>query len=543
MATNGSFDLPSSPPCPDQVFTRAALIALRDSGGLRPECHYRSVGPTIGTAGNTSATTIEQHAVSANVLSEEAKVFTSFNAVLGWEGSYDIDAGTAGTIYRLRDEWNNLAEDEDPNAPTVHTQVPWHRGGPDFGGNNFDTASLPGWATAVGTLTDNDIAGSTVNLTGMTTFVTGQFRRNRISNGSTVTVVSDQTTFIQNTIRNSFVNCQSGTQFGFLNNDLQAASLVTVDAATTGHVAISDNVMDNSYRLSVLGYVNTTPASLGSISGNRMVGKATGVDDLRISGPAEVRVYANDLLGGSLFINGSGTTFIDNCTLNNLNVVKDTASSGPLEIMSTQMADTSMTIGAANAGSTNSFTGCEVRNGSFTFNGPTLGGALNAFIGVDMNNLIMTVAATATAGIAINNGRYNGGTITQNRTAGDSSLHLLDCSMLGIGCSVTDNGTSDPSDPVAVYSSELIDSDIVFGDMGVRNPQPAPAVERVSLTASLISVSGLAASTAISRGRMLGANLNNAGFAVDLFTLDGLNKTMGANQAQRAGSVAFDNWT
>lgn len=542
MSTSGSFSPPGES-CPDQVFTRAALIALRDAGQLQVNCHYRSVGPTIGTAGNTSNTIIEQHAVTASVLSEDAKVSApAFNTVLAWDGSYDIDAGAVGTLYRLRDEWNNLAEDEDANAPTVHTQVPWHRGSENFSGNNFDTVQLPGWDTAVGILTDNDIAGSTVDLTGMTAFAGGQFRRNRISNSSSVTIVSNQTTVIHNTLEGGNVNCQSGTQFGLISNHIGSGCELTVDAATTGRVAVSESTLSNTYKLSVLGYTNPNMTTGCIISGNTMVGKATGVDDLRCSGPADILVSACSLSGGSVFVNGSGATEIANSELSSFNLAKDTASSGTLVIRASSLLGVTMTLGPANA-SVNHIERCEIQGGNFNLLGPLAGDNNNAFLDSEMNSLNVSVAATATAGVAINGGHYNRGSIAQNRTAGDSSLHLVDCSTLGIGCVITDNGTTDPVEPVSLYGCELTESAVLFNDMSARDPQPSPAVNRVGMTGSTLTVSGLPGSTAIDRGRMLGASLTNAGFAISLFTLDGMTKTLGATQTNRAGSVAFDNYS
>lgn len=160
ISTNGSFTPPSDPPCV-QTADRAALLALRAANGLDPQCHYRIPGPTIGTAGNTSPTTIELHAVTTGALGLEAKVFTTF-ANEAWQGLYDVDLGAAGTITMLADNKGNVLEDSRTDAPVIHTQWPWHN--TNFVRNHI-VAGANGNFTGLGALTTQIMDGNDFNNT------------------------------------------------------------------------------------------------------------------------------------------------------------------------------------------------------------------------------------------------------------------------------------------------------------------------------------------------------------------------------------------
>lgn len=537
MSTSGSFTPAGTPPCPAPM-TRAALLALRTAGTLRTECHYIITdGPVIGTAGNTSPTTIELHAVSGAELALEARVHTTF-AASAWDGLYDIDAGAAGTITQLEDDWNNRAVDEDPGAPTVHTQVPWHRGSATFSGNSFDTAVLPGWATAVGELTDNDIQGSTVDLTGMTAFVTGVFRRNQVRQGSSVTIVSNQTTVLQNNMFNAIVNCQSGAQFGLLNNNIQSG-VITVDNTTTGRVAVSECTISDSYRISVVGYTGPNPGCI--IGGNTLATQSAGAYDLRCGGSATLNFTGNTVKAGAIDLNGSGVTEVNNNTFAGSNITKAAGSVAPLHFTRNQFTNAVLSMSATNAAVDNLVDQSTFRGGVLDLRGPVAGGGRNDFVATTVLALQVLVAATATAGLRFDGGVYNKGAVNQNRTAGTLSTVLNDCTTLGITCVITDNGTVDPGQPVNLNRVTLVDSPVTIGSLAAARTAP-DVVTQVDMNDSLLFVSGLPGTSQVRAGRMLDANLTTA-FEVTSFTLDGLVKTASASQNHRHGSPAFDNWT
>lgn len=538
MSTSGSFTPAGTAPCPAPM-TRAALLALRTAGSLRTECHYTVTdGPVIGTAGNTSATTIELHATSATELALEARVHTTF-AASAWDGLYDIDAGAAGSIFQLTDDWNNFAEDEDPSAPTVHTQVPWHRGGVNFSGNRFDTAVLTGWDTAATVLTDNTIKGSTVDLTGFTGAVSA-FRRNAIRDGSVIRVASNQGTVLQNDLGAAFVSCLSGQQFGFLNNQMRNGH-VEVDATTTGHVAVNSSVIggdSGGYRVVITGFTGTDCL----LNGNRLFGVNTLTQELLISGPADtVTLTNNSISAGDIRLNGSGDTDIEGNTIAGSNITKAAGSSGPLNFTRNQFTNAVLSIGAANAAVDNLVDQCTIRGGVLDLRGPVAGGGRNDFTHTTILDLVATVAATATAGLKMDNGVYNKGLVNQNRTAGTQSTVLNDCTMFGIACVVNDNGTVDPGQPVNLNRVQLTDSTVTINNLAAGRTAP-DVVSQVDMMASLLFVSGMPLASTVRYGRMLDASLTTA-FEVTSFTLDGMVKTAGASQNHRHGSPAFDNWT
>jgi hypothetical protein len=515
--------------------TRAALLALRTAGTLRTECHYIITdGPVIGTTGNTSATEIEMHAVSATELAIEAKVHTTF-AASAWDALYDIDAGTSGTIFRLTDDWNNFAEDEDPNSPTVHTQVPWHKGSATFSGNRFDTVIMPGWSAAGGTLNDNTLKGCTVDLTGVTS---GQFRRNAVSDGSVWTISTPAVTVVQNTATNAVVNCQGSGALSVQDNAMTSGSL-TVDAASTVAVTFDNNVVGGTsggYRVLVQGKTG----SAVTVSGNRLFGKSLDATrDLLCAGTGSIVVTDNSVNATIVQLNGSGTSAVQGNTLTGGIFDKVSGSSGGLNVQQSQCNASNLTIGAANA-SANDVTRCSVRGGTFTLNGPLAGGN-NAFDGSSLEALSVTVAATATAGVWLDGGTYRKGSITQNRTAGTGALKLIDCTTLGAGSSVTDNGTVNPAGfTVELQRVSLTDTAVNIGNLDAARSL-APLLAYVDALHSTVNLTGLP-SGFVGDGRMLFSTLTNAGFELHTFTMDGATKTLTASTSGKAASVAFDNF-
>ena len=86
--------------CPAPM-TRAALIALRDAGGLSKDCDYVITDHVQGRL--VAGTTIHLQAVDASTLSENVSVKTTYDNI-AWSGIYDIDAGL---VSYLHDNRNN----------------------------------------------------------------------------------------------------------------------------------------------------------------------------------------------------------------------------------------------------------------------------------------------------------------------------------------------------------------------------------------------------------------------------------------------------
>lgn len=304
MSTSGSFNPPDVPACAyEPRMTRAQALAHRAAGTLDPNCVVVITdGPVIGTAGNTSPTEIELNPVSATDLGMSARVHTTFDPSSAWEALYDIDTGAAGTITRMTDGWNNTAQDSDPDAPTVHTQVPWHKSSATFRDNFFDHATLPGWSAAGGVIRDNVIQESTVNLTGKTA---GTFNQNQITGSLFVSNVP--TAFITGNQLTTATVQHLGTgagSFSFAFNVMLTGN-VSVDAATTSQVTINNNVIGGSaggFRVAVNGKTN----ELAIISGNRLFNQSLATADLIVSGTGEFGLTNSEISGSSLTFNTPG---------------------------------------------------------------------------------------------------------------------------------------------------------------------------------------------------------------------------------------------
>lgn len=94
--------VPSGNSCPAPM-TRVALIALRNANGLSKDCDYVITDHVQGRL--VSGTTIHLQAVSANELSENVQVNTTYDNE-AWRGIYDIDRAL---VLELQDNRNNIA--------------------------------------------------------------------------------------------------------------------------------------------------------------------------------------------------------------------------------------------------------------------------------------------------------------------------------------------------------------------------------------------------------------------------------------------------
>ncbi len=532
MSTSGGYTQPANP-CPTNVFTRAALLALRTAGTLRPECHYLVTGPVIGTAGNTSPTVVEMHATSPTELSMNASLRTNFY-VDSWNCEFDIDLGAAGSIQRLTDNWDNEAIDSDPDAPTVHAQVPWHKGGNDFRDNVFQDATLPGWGAAGGTLTDNDIQESMVDLTGKTL---GTFNRNVI-HASQFTANPSQSFLANNIITAAVVSHLGGGSFSYQGNTMNSGQ-VNIDAASVVTVTMNNNTFGGAsggYRVAVVG---KTSGSV-SVTGNKLFNVGSAAQDLLATGTGPVFVQSCDITRGDIAFDGSGTGRIDDSVLSGSVIDKAAGSTTPLTMAGAQFTNTALYIAATNGAVDNVVTNGVFRGGVIDLRGPVAAPGRNDFIGSTILDILLTVAATATAGLRLDNGLYNQGVINQNRTAGTASTILNDCTTLGLACVIEDNGTTDPGQAVALNRVSLRDSLVTVGSIAAGRASTS-VVSQMDMTDSLLFVSALPGVSEVRAGRMLSANITTA-FELRTFTLDGMIKTLTAAQSNRQGDPSFDNF-
>lgn len=262
--------VPSGNSCPAPM-TRAALIALRNANGLSKDCDYVITDHVQGRL--VAGTTIHLQAVSANELSENVQVNTTYDNE-AWRGIYDIDMGL---VLELQDNRNNIARGF--NGTEV-SNFDW--GNTSYTNVLVDNSTLTVNIGNTAEKTNLIIKEySVLNLTGFTgvfinntltaqanvnmTNANGTWRMNRFSDGGVINIsnytgagdnyyntiwgqsninfsgTSQAITFRGNDIHNSKINntnvVTAGSTFTLNNNKLQAASIA--HAATAGAFAMT----------------------------------------------------------------------------------------------------------------------------------------------------------------------------------------------------------------------------------------------------------------------------------------------------------------
>lgn len=402
MPTSASFTPAGTPPCPAPM-TRAALLALRTAGTLRTECHYVITdGPTIGTAGNTSPTLIELHAMSGNRLSLDCKVQTTFDNT-SWDGRYDIDAGS-GEIQTLTDNWNNEVHD----SVTVAGQFPWHLGGTKLNDNYIGDSTLAGWNTflaAGGTITDNSVINSTVDLASA-----GDATATLVANSivaSTVTSRAARTHIEGNTLGSATASMLGNPAggFGFRTNTMQSGAF-TADATSTATVSFANNVMGGEgggFRFKLTGAAGTSVA----INGCRMFnvnGSGAGGQELMISGSGSVGMDGNVFNAPDITINSSGGTQLNGTTINFGTFTRAT-NSGQFTMNDCNLPTCTFTHSGTGAGTTTVQGGYMNESTVSTAQGSSGNLALTQ---VDTNGSTLTVSASGSGAPTVQRGRVLG---------------------------------------------------------------------------------------------------------------------------------------
>lgn len=468
--------------------TRAALLALRAAGQLRTECHYIITdGPVIGTPGNTSATVIELHAVTPTDIAREAKVSTVFDDV-AFTGSYDIDAGAAGSLNALTDHWNNQIGDEDADAPTVQTEFPFHLSGPNLRDNTVNDCSLPGWAAAVAAgvaVTDNTLQESTVDLTGKTS---GTFQRNELS-ASSVTATVPASFITGNTLNLATVDHlgTSAGSFSFQQNTMLTGSL-TVDAATTSQVTFNNNVIGGAaggYRVEVQGKTGGPVI----ISGNRLFNNGPGAYDLRAGGTGVVNVTANEVGAGTITSTSAGDLVLTGNTL-----------SGALVT--------------------------HLGSGVFTMSGSTATGGL------------VNTQTTSTRGLTVNSSVLNQSNVTQNGTGSTNADRFPTGSAnLLHRCNILFHATS-AATPVSDYTGLTVTSNATIDVADHTAATPILGVHVDTGSVLNLSAAGTASNSRFSSGAVV-----NLAHPASSCIVDGqFTKTSTGTNTNTLTNAAFDSF-
>lgn len=511
MPTSGGYIPPTVPPAPECSYlppmTRAAALALRTAGSLSPNCVVVVTdGPTIGTAGHTSPTQVELNPVSATEFGQTARIHTNFDNT-AWTGFYDIDLGTAGSIVFMADPWNNRVSDPDADAPTVHTQFPWHAVGNRLRDNLVNDAVLPGWGPAIdagGTITDNEIRNSTVDLTGRTG-ATSAFDRNRLSN-STVTLNTPTSFFAQNNVDQGTVTHAGTTagSFSFQNNTMLTGTF-TADAATTAQVTADNNVFGGTsggYRVQVVGKTSN-PAI---ISGNRLFSQSASTYELQVGGSGNVTVTSNEIGAGTVTLNGPATATVTGCTLSGV-----TATTGP----------GALALSGLNSGST---TVTHAGTGTLTVSNSTVTGTT------------VTTGASSTRGLTLDQTTTRSSTVTQNGT-GSANTDAFNGGTILHKATVTVSTTSAAS-VSGTYAGVVIDSG---GVLNVNNTTDAnPGINAHINNGATVNLSG--AGTLIRTRADCEAVLNTAFPATSCIVEGRFTVTTTAANTGRLANAAYSDW-
>lgn len=521
MSTSGSFTPAQVPECAyEPEMTRAAALALAVGGGLDPNCVVVVTdGPTIGAGGSTSPTTIELNPVSATAFGQAARVFTNFDND-AWTGLYDIGLNA---ITRLTDNRGNTVVDIDATAPTVHTQFPW--GNINFRDNYVEDSTLPGWDAQVGTVANNRVVNSTVDLTGKTS--------------GTIQDTTFQTAGVVLGAGGGAANMARSQIYGI------NPATVIISHTGTGSLSYNDVIQRDQFA------VNLTGAGAFSAQDSTFSNHTNVTFDIVHAGGSALSFVDSTVVSpftGAGFDVQSGTTGnvgVQRSVLNGCHVTKVAGSTGLLNLNFDDLTDCTVTIGAANAALANQINNVTGNQTSFNLQGPLATPARNDFInGVQVENATFTVAATATAGLNVDGGEYSslsGGGVTQNRTAGTGSTSLFACRMRGFS-TFTDNGTTDPGVATSFNRVELTDSTLTVGDVTGKTGS-GPVLQQAVLMGSTLTLTGPNGAAFLNRVRLWGASLTNSGFDGSDLIIDGaFNKTMGATQSNKLCNKSFDDW-
>lgn len=485
--------------------TRAQALARRAAGTLDPNCVVVITdGPVIGTPGNTSPTEIQLQPVTSTDLGRAALVHTTFDNV-AFIGNYDIDAGAAGSLNELTDHWNNRITDEDVNAPTVHTQFPYHLSSTTLRDNVINDCSLPGWAAAVAagaTITDNTLQESTVDLTGKTA---GTFVRNELS-GSSFTAAAP-TSFVSGNALNlatvSHLGAGAGS-FSFQQNTM-LTGFVEVDAATTAAVTINNNVIGGSaggFRIKVQG--KTT--ALAIINGNRLFSVAAGVQDMLVSGSGSFGFTNSEVVSSLLTFNGPGL----------------------VDVIGANLGGATITAGAGD------FVGLRFQMTGSTANHQ--GSGLMTLQDTAMNASNIITAAGSTRGLRLLGATVFGSTVTQNGT-GSANQDTFQAGVTFAQGVVNLNATA-AGTPASTFQGVLVTSggQLNVADHTVNTPVNSSRID----SKAILNLSGAGVFT---NGRLgSSAVLNLSADATDSVIEGAITKTTANVNTNRYASKAYDDW-
>lgn len=238
--------------------TRAAVIALRNSGSLQKDCHYVITNPNA--QGTLLLDKVLLHAVDESTLS--GCYLKTAHDNTAWNGSYDIDLDR---VQYVHDHLRN-------NKVTVNASVrvfPW--GVTTVSNNEVHSNGI--LRHTGGTVTDNTIEGNaSVRITG------GNFSNNEVNSQARVT---SSRTSVQRCEFTTYANVTLSSTGNFLDNTVTGESVANI--STTGNIESitvtgnSNLTMTGSAQLYQSDIDNDSQVSLSSQSNynNQFTGRCT----------------------------------------------------------------------------------------------------------------------------------------------------------------------------------------------------------------------------------------------------------------------------
>ncbi|MFF4385616.1 hypothetical protein ACFY0G_02300 [Streptomyces sp. NPDC001552] len=487
--------------------TRAAAIALAAGGGLLENCVVVITdGPTIGTAGNTSVTEIELNPVSTTAFGQTARVFTTF-APEAWPGVYDL---ANNAITELRDDFGNTAKDVDATAPTVHTQFPWHLGAAALRDNYVEDATLTGWDTQVGPVSNNRVVGGTVNLTGKTA---GSILDSTFT-GATITLGA------------------GGASATLIRTNVQGA---TVNQTGTGTLSMTDSDIRDGFIVAHSGSGQLT------LTDTRAYNHGSATADVIASGSGQTLMNDSELISGTgavaLVNNASAATMaLARIKADGGAFVKDAAVTGASMSVTDsefQGCTVSQTAGVT-SGTGLTISGSTVRSGTVTQNGV---GPIT-LTNMDVRGSALSNSAAATRGTSFQSSRLSSATVTQNRTGGTGNdVATSESTIEGVSL-LTLNGAVDPGMNQTILNRTRITA---TSSVTVTDPAAVPVIlQNSEIHNSTVTVPAGGGLTTQSRISMSGANLG-AFTGHGALIIDGIGaKTLTAVNVNRLANRGFD---
>lgn len=358
--------------CPAPM-TRAALLALRASNSLRPECPYIITDHVQNRL--VAGTTITLRAVSANELSEQVEVNTTYDNE-AWAGIYDIDRAL---VLELTDNRGNVAKGF---SGVEVANFDW--GNAAYTNVRVDQSTLTVTYGAGAPIANVEVlSGSSLNLTGFT----GSLTHARIHTVAIVNFTNANGTWRYSEWKNSCNFNATGYTGGgdSYYNEFDSCS-VNLTGQTGAVYFRNSELSQGSYTISGanafgIGSCNfqgqsvSRPATGGAVTLTQCSSRATGTIANVGTGALNMTGTQND---GTVSAPGTGATTANYCTLGQSAVITNSGAGALTATRATLVGGSANITADAGSNAAINVTDCEVySSGTIRIVGAVAGGALN----------------------------------------------------------------------------------------------------------------------------------------------------------------------